>query len=161
MEKETSNPTTEEKESLEIIFPEESAIIIQELLKKYDFDKEHEESVKKLIVSRNPKEKKEIFENLPGYKISRLVKEYAERKIPITNLLSLLKKELNCPNKKAEELTRDIEKEFSIFLQPKIEISRAKESLSRKLISTELKPPDQKAKKTTAQKPDTYRELIE
>ena len=101
------NPTIKKTD---IIFSPESGLIIGELLEKYDLKKQEQEEINKFlnpIIS--PELKKDIFKKLPGTKISRLVRNYAEGKVSLKDLSLLLEKNLNIPKEKAKNLANELE----------------------------------------------------
>jgi len=135
--------TPKETESFE--FPEESSQIVAQLLEKYGLQKAQEEGVKKfveLIESRIPKGRNEIFENLPGTKISQLIREYAEGGLILEKLPNLLKEKLAIPEKEAQKLANDLEGKLLNQIKP----------------AAPAPPPE---KMEHPQKPDTYREPVE
>lgn len=139
-------------------FPEESDLIIEEILKKYGFWKTQEEEIYKFLESKVSKERKKIFESLPGYKISKVVRKYADGKISLENLPSSLEKELNIFNQKAKKISEELEKKLLIFIKP---IKKKKLSLP-KIPPAKIKPmvaPPKRPKPPPG--PDIYREPIE
>lgn len=141
----------------DITFPEESGLIIEKILEKYDFKKAQDEGIEKFFASRIPKERKEIFENLPGSQISNLVREYAEGKVSLENLPLLLKERLNIPREKAKKIAEELEKKLLILIRPAEE-----KKLPPRIPPIEVKQtvsPLEKPK--PPQKPDIYQEPIE
>ena len=119
-----------------VVFPEEFTLIIQEILKKYDLFKIHGEGVKKLLNSKNPEERKEIAENLPGYKISQFVRDYAEGKTDLEKLPGFLKSELSLSENTVKKIAKDINENILILIKP------LKEKNLRPLeVPPEVKPP--------------------
>lgn len=141
-------------------FPEGSGLIIEKILKEYGLAKTQEEGIEKIIQSKDFQERLEIFENLPGTKISRLVKEYAEKKVSLENISTRLEKELNISERKAKQIAEELEKSLFIFIKP-----IKKEELPPAEVKPEFVPSEEKIIPEEETKPsprkDTYREPIE
>lgn len=151
-------------ENSEPTFPEGSSLIIEKILEKYGLQKKQEEGIEKIFLSQAPEERREIFENLPGSKISRLVREYAFGKISLKDMPSIFKKELNITEEKAQEIVKELEKNLLSFIKIKPE----KEKELPKTSPIKPKPPiipaekpDVPPKPEAPKKPDIYREPIE
>jgi len=142
------------KEIEEITFPEESGLIIEKILEKYGLVKVQEDGIERIIKSDTPQEKTEIFKNLPGTKISTLIKECAEKKISLEDMSQRLEKELNIPEKEAKKIVDELEKKILIFIENVEE---------KKLPPSEVSVPKTELpeKPEITQKKDTYREQIE
>jgi len=146
------NPTIKKTD---IIFPPESGLIIRELLEKYDLKKQEQEEISKFLNPTIPPElKKDIFEKLPGTKISRLVRNYAEGKVSLKDLFLLLERNLNIPKEKAKNLVNELESKILIFIKP---VSAEKKAAPPSEVPAEIKRPTPPTKKS---KPDIYRESI-
>jgi hypothetical protein len=143
----------------EPIFPPESYLVIDKILEKYGLSEIHQQGIDKISRITDPQEVIDIFENLPGTKIARAVKNYAEGKIKLEDIPLLLEKELNISSKEAEQMVEDLKKTVLDFIKWEM----AKEEN----IVTEGISKAQKEEKTTAKKPenfsskDIYREPIE
>jgi hypothetical protein len=107
-------------------FPEESKLIVEKILEKYGFAQQQEKDIEKFFNTENPTERVEIFENLPGVKISSLVKEYAVGKISLSQIPSQIAKSLNVSEEKAKQIAQDLEKSLLSLITP----------LQKKLIKT-------------------------
>lgn len=147
------------KEKLEPAFPEESGLIIEKILKKYGFWKIQWEGIDKFFESKVPTDRRNVFESLPGYKISKLVRKYAEGEISLENLPSFLEKELNISSQKAKNIAEELERKLLAFVKP-IE--------KRKFLPPKISPPETKPmaappveKPRPPRKPDIYREPTE
>lgn len=102
----------------ELVFPEESGLVIEKILEEHGLTRTQEEGVKKIIESKVLQERIEIFENLPGTKLSKLVKEYAEGEISLAEIPSRIAEQLNIPEKKAKEIAQDLEKSLLVLITP-------------------------------------------
>jgi len=101
----------------EPIFPEESGLIIGKILEKYGLAAEQKKGLEKFMNSKTSQERIEFFENLPGRKMAKLVRDYAEGKVSLENLPLLLEKELNVSEKDAKEISKDLEKTLLVFIK--------------------------------------------
>ena len=90
-------------ESLRPIFPEDTDLVVEKILEKYGLEKEQKENLEKFLESGVGDGGKEIFENLPGFKISKLLKECAEGKTSLANLSQELAKRLSISLKEAKQ----------------------------------------------------------
>lgn len=133
-------------------FPEESDLIIEEILKKYGFWEMQEKEFKKFSESEIPAERKKICENLPGYKISKLVRKYGEGEISLENLPVFLEKGLNISGQEAKRICEELEKKLLVFVKP------VKETKLPAKTKPSISPPE---KPKLPQKPDVYQEPIE
>ena len=157
-----------EKENFKIkqsglTFPEESGLVIEKILEKYGLAKIEEEGIEKIVESfvrptMDVKKRVEILENLPGAKISKLVKEYAEGKVSLENLYLRLEEELNISKKEAKQIAEELEKTLLIFI---------KTIKEKGVPSSEIPLPEAEAPTILSEKPkappkkDVYREPIE
>lgn len=148
-------------------------LVMDKIIEKYGFKKIQEEGIEKIVESfvrptLTIEKRIEIFENLPGGKISRLIKELVEEKIIFEDFISKLQSQLNLSKIKAEELAIDLEE---IISRAKIFFSKSKEEFS--LYSSPIKQSKSTTKTTlkteaplkankisTSQKQDIYRESI-
>lgn len=138
--------------------PENSGLIIGEIIKKYDLEKIQNEGINLFFRAKTPEEREKILINLPGAKISKLVREYAEGRFNFEVLPEILEKHLKISSKKAKQMADDLKIKLFVFISPATE----KTLSSSKIPSKEIKPPTIPHKKPeTPQKSDTYREPIE
>ena len=144
------------KQIPEPVFPEESALIIGKILEIYNFLENQKEGIKKFIDSKNPSEKMEIFENLPGARIAKLVRDHSEGKISLELISIRLEKELKISEKTAQQITKDLEKTLLIFIKQKP--AEEREMLAPEISGTEATLPE---KPETLPKKDVYREPLE
>ncbi len=147
------------------VFPEESSLVIEKILEKYGLAELQQEGINKISELGDFDKASELLENLPGTKIAKLVKEYAEGKVPLENLPSLLEKELNVSKKEAEEISKDLEKTLLVFIEqaPVEEVSVEKKETEPQVIPISEEEPEitiPEESKTPSKK-DVYRELIE
>jgi len=147
------------KENLKIkkpepIFPEESGLVIKAILEKYELAKIQQEGIEKILKSKNPEEKIDTFEKLPGTKISKLVKEYAEGKVSLVEIPSRLSRELNISERKAKQITEELENTLLVLIEPVKEEKLPPVEVAR----PEEQPPE---KPEVPKKRDVYREPIE
>lgn len=140
------------------IFPEESGLIVEKILEKYGLEKKQEEGSKNFFDSQIPTERKEIFENLPGFKISKLIKECAEGKVSLANLPQELEQNLNISSKEAKQMADDLQKTILNFIKWEAASEEAAAPTGVvELTEEEISP---KETKKLSQK-DVYREIIE
>lgn len=144
--------------TIELSFPEESGLVVEEILKKYGWEEIQKKGIKKWFKSENSSEKKRLFEELPGSKISKLIREYAEGKIAIANIGLLLRERFSIPDKKAEEIAQELRKKILNFIKPIVE---EKEVLPLKEAVPEKKPVIKSEKPGAPREADIYRELVE
>lgn len=85
-----------------LIFPENSASIIENILKKYGLEESDEELLEKW--GRNEKSQGEILVDL--------VMSVLKTNLPISELINLTQKGLNIPKQKAEKIIEDLTKEI-------------------------------------------------
>ena len=98
-------------------FPEETGLIIEKILEKYGLKEQQEEGVRKFFDSQIPTKRKEIFENLPGFKISKLLKECAEGEVSLIDLSRELEQRLNIALKEAKQMEDDLQKTILNFIK--------------------------------------------
>jgi len=174
MEKELPivKPTKREEE---IVFPEEFSLIIQDILKRYNLFKIHEEGVKKMMEAKTSEERKSIAEILPGYKISQFVRDYGEGRISLGKIPLLLKAELRLDEGTAKKIAKDMYREMLILVKPRQRKTLPPENINepkppvRKTLKEETLEPEQKKPlsrpiesddNASPKKPDSYREEI-
>jgi len=170
----------------EVIFPEESHFVIQEILKKYKLYRESVEIMKdleeRLEKAQTFQEKKEIAEQQPERRLAKAIKRAAEGEIPLEDFPKKLQEIFNIEPKIARDLARDIEKNVLAFakkvfiereatpsserplVRPLLVTPSPKEPLETPKIPKTAPPKVEKAevisKEEKPQKPDTYRESI-
>lgn len=144
----------------EPIFPEESGLIVEKILEKYGLAAEQNEGIEKFLKSNVPEDKREIFENLPGAKIAKLVRDYAEKKISLEDLPLLLEKELNVSEKDARQMANDLKKTILDFI-------RWEELEGKEMVQELPEELEEKEETITPEKPrislkkDVYREPVD
>jgi len=144
---------------LELSFPEESGLVIKEILKKYGLEEKQKTGIRKWFKSKNQNERRKLFEELPGSKISQLVRDYAEGKINSVNINLLLTNKLDVSENKAEEIAQELKQKILSFIKP---ISRTQETLSPNKKNASKKIVTIKPKRAEApQGNDIYRESVE
>lgn len=151
------------------IFPEESSLAIEKILEKYGLAELQQEGLDKISELGDFNKASELLENLPGTKIAKLVRDYAEGKISLEGLPILLEKELNVSEKEAKEIAKDLEKTLLIFIKQapaeKLSIRESSEEISSN--EREIEPEiisgseEKKEEPKTSFKHDIYREPIE
>ena len=107
-----------QKKNPEPIFPEESGSLVMKILEKYELAEIQLKGIKKLLEIDNAAEKIKIFESLPGYKISQLVKEYAEDKVSLNEIPLQIAKRLNVSETKSKQIAQDLEKSLLSLIAP-------------------------------------------
>lgn len=148
------------------IFPEESGLIIEKILEKYELEKEQEEGIQRFFDSQIPENRKEIFENLPGFKISKLLKECAYGEFSLEELSQKLEEVLNISPKEAKQIKDDLQKGILDFIKWEVTSGeKAGETIIDRGTITELGEEEMeeigaKEEQRPAVK-DTYREPIE
>lgn len=166
------NPETN-KNYEEVIFPEETSDIIDEIVTKYGFKKIEEEMLEKMDQTEIFEEREKIFENLPGRQIATTVKELAMGKISAKDFISLLKQRLNISEELAKDLAKELEEKVLVLAQKTRVLREERETLPSKEIEkevsfpekpqaepSEIKPPPSE-EKPSPKKPDIYREPAE
>ncbi len=123
------------------VFPENTILIITELLKRYGLKETPKDVFEKIHKEEEP------F----GTTVAKSVKEIAEGKAQIKDLPNLLQKRLNLPVEKAKQMTIDIKKEI-LDLAKKFE-EKTPVSITQKQEKVEEKP--------SPLKKDIYREPTE
>lgn len=148
-------------ENLEIVFPEESSLVIKKILEGYGLDKIQKEAIKKFIDL--PKEEKlkigdTVLTNLPGAKISKIVKEYAEGKLDLNKISFRLRNDLNIDETTSEKMANELKTNLLELIQP-IKSPTAKKIREKKSLTTETSKP--KLEKKFSSTKDVYREPVE
>lgn len=153
----------------EIVFPDESHFVIQEILKKYKLHREPkkimEELAQELKGSQTFEEKKEITEKQPERKIAKTVKQIAEGKITPKDFPKELQEIFNISPKIAKDLAKDLEKNVLAFTK-KIVIEEEVTPPTRKRVPIKplpvAPPPPEESLKTPASfEPETVPPKIE
>jgi len=171
----------------EVVFPEESRFVIEEILKRYKLYRKPKEIMGKMAQemrkARTFEEKKKIAERQPERKLARLVKNIAIGKIMLENLPKEIQGIFNISPKTAKELAKDLEKNVLSFAK-KIFIKEEGVPPTRKPLikplpvavppKEPLEPPQPEPKvtpkvekpaslerKPAPQKKDVYREPVE
>ena len=149
-----------------ISFPDKSGKIIKEIIEKYGLSQIQEEESRNIISSGLSFEKVvSAFENLPGAKIARLVKEYAEGKVFLTDLPSKLEKELGITKRDSKQIAEELKDKILVFIKPSEEKNLPREDTSVSFSTEEIpvlktglseKPLEEPEDSTN----DTYREPI-
>lgn len=134
-----------------VVFPEESGLIVEEIIEKTGLKKIDDEKFEKLLNPETPNKKtEEIFEDLPSVKLSKIIIAYAEGKIDLKNLSSSLKKDLSISFEKAEEIGKELKEKLLVYIKP---IKKEKTKTIQLVPIFDKKP-------RTPTKKDVYRELI-
>ena len=121
-----------------IIFPEDTDLIISNILQKYKLEESDDEFFDKF----------EKGEKTKGEIVAELIKNVATKEISFQELVSTLKMELNISQRKSEDLAKDIRKEILLLVKK----------------STEAPPPEIEEispKEKMSPKKDIYRESVE
>jgi len=153
-------PIAKPKPEEEITFPQEFALIIEEVLRKYGLFKPQEERVKEMLLSTNVAEKKRILESLPGYQISKFVREFAEGKKTLAEFPLALKEKLDLHDSIIKKIVHDINQNILSFIKPRETkiMPPTKDSIGS---NPEEPLPSVPPKKSASPKePDVYREPI-
>ena len=121
-----------------IIFPENTDLIISNILEKHGLAEAKEEVLEKL----------EADKKINGEIIIELIVRVAQEKISLQELVDSLKKELGISSQKAKDLANDLQKEILLFVE------KTQEEIPS--------PPSQKPaeEKPPSSKEDIYREPI-
>lgn len=135
----------------ELIFPENNGEIVDKVIDDFGLRNAQEEGIEKILDSKTQEESMEIFENLPGTKISRLVREYAEGKITVEKMPSRLKDELSVSEDQANKMIEYLQKELLSFI-----------AMGNKNLNPGEDSREGRSEKIQSQtEKDTYREPIE
>lgn len=124
----------------EVEFADRSGEVINEILKKYELDKEQAEGLDRFFKA-SLEEKQGILKSLPGSKIILLLLAYQEGSLRLEDFPRVLEKNLKISLGKAEEITKELKERIIVLETDKKE----------KLIFTEDKINKSKG-------PDVYRE---
>jgi hypothetical protein len=143
---------------MNIIYPENSVDIIQEIVKKYNFSESLEEVVKNLVKETSREKREEIIGKLPNYKIAKIISQFAKGLISEKALSKTIEEELMVSLKIAEEINKTLQEKIIPF----IEFKKMPESESQ-TESPEMESLIEKKEETRKSylKPDNYREDIE
>jgi len=125
----------------EIIFPEETSFIIDEILKKYQLYREPKEIIrqlaKKIARGQTFKEKMEISDSEPEVKLLKLIRKRVEEKITYEYLYRELQQVFNVSLTTAKSLATDLEKNV---VDLAVKVSIAEEGSSSLAEHTPIKP---------------------
>lgn len=145
-----------------IAFSEEVPSIIQDLLEKYDLEEIQNKERAKMSQVKTFEEREEIFENLPGRKIARMVKNIKEGELSVENLPVRLQKDLGLSSETAKKLAKDIEQKILVFQEKAPTKIVEKTVVENKEVV--VKEKEEKKKEVSPKKPpspeDHYREPI-
>jgi hypothetical protein len=141
-----------------IIYPENSAQIIQEIIEKYGFLSLVEEGTKKFTTAKNKQERDEIIKNLPGYKLADLVIYRAKGSLSFDDFVSEIKESLKTDNEKSKQIAEEIDKKIIPFI--KVEKNVSSELLPEQPEIESSVENTREIKKFNVEK-DDYRENIE
>jgi hypothetical protein len=100
----------------DIIFPDESYLFVDEILKKYNLMKTQEQLLNDIYEMTNVNDIKEASKNLPGTKIAKLIREYAGEKVVPERLSLRLKEDLNVSTDVAMQIAKDLEKSIFAYI---------------------------------------------
>ena len=130
-----------------IIFPENIPEIIDSVVEKYNL-----ETLEQLLESKISEEEFEKkWENIPGPRIAKIIKEFSQGEIKSgTSLVNILAERLNISKELAQQLAEDLQKQILNLLQIGSESKETEETKIVKEITEE--------KTTSSTKPDVYRE---
>lgn len=163
----------------EIVFPEESHFVVQEILKKYKLFRKTEQIMSGLAQEMSKattfKEKKEIAERQPERKLATIIKRIAEEKISLGDFPKHLQQIFNITPKIAKELAQDLEKNILAFAKNVVIEREVIPPAERPLVKPlpvapppeeplETPPPKaalQKEEKSVPREEDIYREPVE
>lgn len=135
---------------MEEIFPESIVNLIEEILKESNLWEEHERGLINCVHERDYTKIVEIFENLPGRKLAKIVRDYFLGNLPEENLVPRIKNDLIVSSFRAEDIARKLKMAYLSF-----EKERKKEKEGS---STQTPPPLSSQEKTFH---DRYREPID
>jgi hypothetical protein len=122
----------------EVVFPENTPLVLAELLEKYGFKETPQEVSEKIEKGKEPL----------VTMFAKIVRRAGEEKMTVNTIANLLREKLNMPSRKAQQLARDIKTEILDML----------EKPESKTYSQET---EKSQKKERFQKRDIYREPIE
>lgn len=98
------------------VFPEKSDLVIRQILEKYGLEKIQQEGIKKLLSTKVKQKRREVFENLPAAVISKLIKEYAEGKVILSEAPSQIAERLNISEAKSKQIVQELEQSILAFI---------------------------------------------
>jgi len=151
------------KNNREIIFPEESSLIIEKILGKYGLMEVENKKSGDLETSVED-DFFETIESLPSVKVAGLVKDCAINKISIESLPSQIEITLGVTKKNAEEIAKKLKEKIIDYAKP---LDKDEEELpprripSQEIESQTIVPNTLTEKQKTPPEKDTYRETIE
>lgn len=142
-----------------VIFPAESGTIIVGILEKYGLQKEQEEATKNMTKAATNEEREKIFESLPGRKIAKITKEFAEGKIKPGDFVVAVQNLLSIPKEKAKNIVKDLNEKIIAFAEKIATDENAPQiSLVKTMPQKETIP---QKENSISLKKDTYREPLE
>lgn len=121
------NASNEPAENNDLFFPEGSESVIENILKKYDLEKTHREGLERFFNAPSPEERQEIINNLPGMKISRLLRMIKADELKSDELSKELEKNLNVSTKESEEMAETLKAKVLIPSEPIEEVIKKEE----------------------------------
>jgi hypothetical protein len=152
---------------MEIIYPENSSQIIEDIIEKYGFSEAEKESFEKLTHSTTKEDYKEISKNSAGFKLAELVIRRANGLLSPDKLPLAIKEEMGTTDKTARQIAAEFEEKILPFIEiqktPSADspaIKFGKETLVIKGEQTPHADQSEEIKKSDS-KPDNYRENIE
>lgn len=137
-------------------FPEESALIIEKILEKYDLAHKQKEKIKEFLNSDSLIN----FDDLPGNKLAKIAKDYGEQKISLKDVPAIIKEKLKLSIKEAEEMAEDLEKSLLIFIK-QVLIKKEKINKWQGVVSEKEPKLNESKKSEKSSNKDAYREPIE
>ena len=93
-----------------IIFPNTSADVISEIVKKYGLEQTQEQMLEKMDIAKTFSEKEKIFENLPSRQTAKIVRQVGEETISIEEFPYEIQKALDIPLEKAKKISLELYK---------------------------------------------------
>lgn len=125
--------------------PKEESVIIEEVLKKYDLWKNEDVEFEEFL--SDPINNENLILKSSGYKLSNLIKKYADKELLLRDVPASLKNEFNLSEEKAEKMAEELNEKIFRFIKPTTE-------------ATIEKPATEEPLKKSPEK-DAYRELVE
>lgn len=143
-----------------INFPENSDEAINKILGKYGLIEKQKELIEKIFSKNKMEEKRgEIFQNLPGFKIARLLKDNARGLISLDDMPLRIASDLEISQDTAQKIFNDLNKNIISFIilkkTPLVTHTQSDESTSERITQTTI------IKQTDDNQKDDYREQIE
>jgi hypothetical protein len=157
------NVQTEE----DLVFPEESAQIIEAISKKYGLIKERGEMIKKLESlykdqTKTFDEKMGLIEDFPESKLAKLVSDYGYKKIPFEEIPDRIEKELGLNKDKSKKMAMELKTTLLdlIKINTKTEVKNLA-SVKKFNTAAKNKTPVIQENRSRSVKADAYQESIE